>query len=210
MDSKTNYIKRSYYITYTALLITAILTFIESIRNENHKIRTIMNLLTIGSIVAAFFYIQFINNNENDKQINLTRYTDWMITSPIMLLVLCLVMVYNTNNTLSTPIFLLILIINYCMLGSAYAGELNVIPKIYGTLWRWILFILLYSVIYYNFLHKNYNRDNSFIFSAFVVLSGLYGIIYNNTEENRIIGYNILDLLSKSFIGIFLWIYLSK
>ena len=99
-------------------------------RNKDAKIRHILNLETCISVVAAFFYSQFITklkSNEdkelNYRQINVTRYTDWMITTPIMLLVLCLVFAYNNKSTLSALTFLIILVLNYLMLGYGYAGE---------------------------------------------------------------------------------------
>ena len=93
------------------------------------------------------------NKEINYKQINFTRYTDWMITTPIMLLVLCLVFVYNSGGNLTAWFFLLVLILNYLMLGAGYAGELNVIPKRYfGLIWGFVFFFLLLEV--YKFLHN--------------------------------------------------------
>jgi bacteriorhodopsin len=219
INKKDNAVKVSFYVTYTFLLITATITFIEAMRNKDAKIRHILNLVTCISIAAAFFYTQFIEKIKTQtvantdliyKEINLTRYTDWMITTPIMLLVLCLVFIYNSGGNLKAWVFLLILILNYCMLGSRYAGELNVIPKNHGKAWGMMFFILLYVLIYYKFLHNNYNRDNQLIFGAFVVFWAFYIILYDRSEETKNIGYNVLDLFSKCFVGIFLWAYLAK
>jgi bacteriorhodopsin len=218
-NKEDNTVKVSFYITYSFLLTTATITFIEAMRNKDPKIRHILNLETCISVVASFFYTQFIdkikNTNEknkslNYKEINFTRYTDWMITTPIMLLVLCLVFVYNLNTQLSGLVFLIILILNFMMLGSGYAGELNVISKREGLLWGFVFFFMLYGFIYYKFLHKNYNRDNQMIFWAFVIFWTIYGLIYESDDKTKNIGYNILDLFSKCFVGIFFWAYLSK
>jgi bacteriorhodopsin len=218
-NKQDNAVKVSFYITYSFLLTTATITFIEAMRNKDSKIRHILNLETCISIVAAFFYGQFMEKlktmNEEDKeinykQINFTRYTDWMITTPIMLLVLCLVFVYNSGGNLTAWFFLLVLILNYLMLGAGYAGELNVIPKRYGLIWGFVFFFLLYGVIYMKFLHNNYNRDNSMIFWAFVIFWTIYGVIYESDEVTKNIGYNVLDLFSKCFVGIFFWAYLAN
>ena len=42
----------------------------------------------------------------NYKELNVMRYTDWMITTPIMLLVLCLVFGYNNKNCNECKLFL--------------------------------------------------------------------------------------------------------
>ena len=116
--NKDRMVKLTFYITYAFLITTATVTFIEAIRTKDAKIRHILNLETCISIVASFFYTQFMKKMEdfkdkelNYKEINITRYTDWMITTPIMLLVLCLVFAYNnktkqtgTKNLFSFPI----------------------------------------------------------------------------------------------------------
>ena len=218
-NSIHNSVNISFYITYSFLLTTATITFIEAMRNKEPKIRHILNLETCISIVAAFFYTQFIDkikkiNEQNKeikyKEINSTRYTDWMITTPIMLLVLCLVFNYNSKTQLSAILFFLILILNYLMIGCGYAGELNIISKTEGLIWGFIFFILLYGLLYYKFLYKKYNRDNQIIFWVFLIFWSMYGVIYKANEIIKNIGYNYLDLFSKCFVGIFFWAYLAK
>ena len=96
------------------------------------------------------------------------------------------------------------------MLGSGYAGELNVISKREGLIWGFVFFFALYGLIYYKFLHSKYNRDNQMIFWAFVIFWAIYGFIYESDDKTKNIGYNILDLFSKCFVGIFFWAYLAK
>jgi len=219
INKSDNAVKVSFYVTYSFLLTTATITFIEAMRNKDSKIRHILNLETCISIVAAFFYTQFIkkiketneeNKEMNYREINFTRYTDWMITTPIMLLVLCLVFAYNSNTQLTAVMYLIILILNYLMLGSGYAGELNVISKNEGLVWGFVFFFALYGLIYYKFLYKNYNRDNQMIFWAFVIFWSIYGVVYRANEKIKNISYNYLDLFSKCFVGIFFWAYLAK
>ena len=147
--------------------------------------------------------------NIDFKQINVTRYTDWAITTPIMLLVLCLVLGYNNKSTVKASFFLLILIVNYLMLVFGYLGEINYLNKRLAQLGGFIFFFLLYALIYFSFLHNNYKFDNSIIFWAFVVFWAIYGILYDLDEESKNIGFNILDLFSKCFVGIFFWAYLT-
>ena len=90
----------SFYITYAFLVTTGTITFIESLRTNIVPMRHILNLETCISIVAAFFYGNFITKLKDKKddvddetlqnEINDNRYVDWMITTPIMLLVLIL------------------------------------------------------------------------------------------------------------------------
>ena len=145
---KERLVRNTFYITYAFLITTGTVTFIEAMRTKDSKIRHILNLETVISIVAGYFYSVFmrkINNKELDyKEINLTRYIDWAITTPVMLLVLCLVFVYNNKTKLTVGFFFLILIINYIMLGSGYLGETKVINKKLGWTIGSIAFIVLY------------------------------------------------------------------
>ena len=103
------------------------------------KVRHILNLETCISVVAAFFYSQFMERIKKSgdsidyKKINVNRYTDWAITTPIMLLVLVLAILYNKGGSLNFFDFLLILAFNYLMLGAGYLGEIGVISKKKGV-----------------------------------------------------------------------------
>ena len=74
INKSDNAVKVSFYVTYSFLLTTATITFIEAMRNKDSKIRHILNLETCISIVAAFFYTQFIKKiketNEENKEMN--------------------------------------------------------------------------------------------------------------------------------------------
>ena len=114
----------SFYITYAFLMTTATVTFIESMTTSDNKARNILNLETCISIVAAFFYGVFMKKinqkNINYKEINVNRYVDWSITTPIMLLVLILAFTYNTGQSVALSSFLIILALNYGMLLSGF------------------------------------------------------------------------------------------
>tara|TARA_Y100000389_G_C17455662_1_gene517975 strand:- start:1897 stop:2574 length:678 start_codon:yes stop_codon:yes gene_type:complete len=215
-NKKDKLVQYTFYLTYAFLLTTGTITFIESMRTNIPKIRHILNLETCISVVAAFFYSQFMKrleqggDNINYKQINETRYTDWAITTPIMLLVLVLAILYNTGGSLNFFDFLIILLFNYVMLASGYLGEIGKITKRQGVIIGFIGFVLLYGFIYAKYMTGKYIFDNQMIFWAFVILWAIYGLIYEADEEKRNVGYNILDLFSKCFVGIFFWAYFTK
>ena len=49
-----------------------------------------------------------------------------------------------------------------------------------------------------------------FSFGAFVSLWALYGVAYWMEERRKNVAYNVLDLFSKCFVGIFFWAYFTK
>ena len=194
-----------------------------------------MNLETCISIVAGYFYALFVekynklekeinelNDNENIEKeiinkenkfyetINDTRYTDWSISTPIMLLVLCMVLGFENKLNTNFLNVLYILILNYAMLGSGYIGELGIISKIPATILGFIFFSAMYAFIWFIYMKKSRTFNSTIIYYSFLILWAFYGVFYNMNSINKIIGYNILDLLSKAFIGIFFWLYLTK
>ena len=219
-DNHDYFVKVTFYITYVFLLTTATVTFIEAMRTSDSKVRHILNLETCISVVAAFFYSKFIAEIEDKetnklpldyKSITLQRYTDWMITTPIMLLVLCLAFVYNTKQSLNFFTFLIILLLNYAMLISGFAGETGIIQNTNLTQFvGFFFFAILFGFLYVKFLSKKNNFDNKIIYFSFLILWSFYGLFYNMDHEFRNIGYNVLDLLAKCFVGIFFWAYFTK
>ena len=213
-DIKEKNVKTTFYITYVFLLTTATITFIEAMRTSNAKIRNILNLETCISVVAAYFYGLFVEKIKDKpidyKNINTTRFTDWAITTPIMLLVLLLAFLYNSGGRLSFWTFCIILALNYIMLGSGYLGEIGVFSRIPSMIVGFTAFFGMYGYIYKTFLHKKYKFDNSILFWTFAILWSCYGILYMADEQTKNIGYNILDLFAKCFVGIFFWAYFTK
>ncbi len=213
MNSITNdeLISNTFYITYAFLMTTATITFIEAIRTKNPKIRNILNLETCISVVAAFYYGQFVDDLQegvNYEKINLTRYVDWSITTPIMLLVLVLALLFNNKKgPMKFSNFLIILFFNYVMLGFGYAGEIGMLDKTLANVLGFGGFAGLYYFIYDKYIKNYNNKDNNLLFISFLVLWAMYGVFYMLDDVTRNVGYNVLDLLSKCFVGIFFWAY---
>ena len=215
-------VKSSFYITYVFLITTGTICFIEALRNPIPEIRHIMNLETCISIVAGYFYSQFVqkinkyeeNTQSNDeelyKTINDTRYTDWAISTPLMLLVLCMVLGYENNLTVHFSNIVYILILNFLMLGSGYIGEINMLPKVLANIVGFIFFFAMYALIWKTYMNNSKTLNSKVIFYIFLILWAFYGLFYNMDTFTKIVGYNILDLLSKAFVGIFFWLYLTK
>lgn len=223
-------VKSSFYFTYIFLITTGTICFIEALRNSDPKIRHIMNLETCISVVAGYFYAIFVEkiskSNENDKsennkrenlkeelrlkEINDTRYTDWAISTPLMLLVLCLVLGMENKHVVKFWIFMLILLFNYLMLGAGYLGEKGLLPKTLANIIGFIFFGAMYGTIWKNFMFSKKSLQSIIIYSLFVGLWAIYGVFYQMNTLSKIFGYNILDLISKAFVGIFFWLYLTK
>jgi bacteriorhodopsin len=197
----------TFHLTYVLLLTTATITIIEALRTKTPTVRHILNLETCISIVAGYFYSVFLEKIKGPytfPELNKIRFLDWAITTPMMLLALCLALVYNVGQSLSLSLILTIVTLNYIMLAVGYLGEINYLPRLQASVIGFIPFLIMFWLIYS--LVGNSFANKVIVGSYFVVWS-MYGIVYLFEEEAKQISVNILDLIAKCFIGIGLWAY---
>jgi bacteriorhodopsin len=218
-DDKTKYVKMTFNSTYVLLMTTGTITFIEALRTEIPEVRHIMNIETVISIIAAYFYSVFIQEvkDSEDKnlpldfaKINRIRYNDWMITTPFMILGLCLALSYNSGIKLDLTTFITLIILDIGMIGLGYLGEIGIIDRKKAYITSFICLFLLFGLIAYKFLRTKYNLANIVVFLAFFIIWSIYGLVNDLDEKTKNVIFNHLDSLAKCFIGIFFWAYFTK
>ena len=227
-----NLVLSSFYFTYVFLLTTGVITFIEALRTPIPAVRHIMNIETCISVIACYFYGLFVveiknsqvqqreksaENNDNStdvipiEKINNMRYTDWFITTPFMLLALCMVLGYENKIPVKIYPLLLTLAFNFAMLLFGYLGEIRLLTKNLASVIGFVFFFLTYGVIWKIFMTgSKITSQSKYIFWVFLGVWSLYGVFYHTKETTKMFGYNILDLIAKAFIGLFFWLYLTK
>ena len=95
-----------------------------------------------------------------------------------------------------------ILLLNWLMLLFGYLGEISLLPVLLGVSLGFIPFLIYYYIIY-----KKYailSKDGLKLFFYFFIVWSLYGIVAILPYKIKNICYNILDLFSKNFFGLFL------
>lgn len=214
-----HYVKFSFMITYVLLLTTGVITFIEALRTNNPQVRHILNLETAISVIAGYFYSTFVTQidkfTEQKKNIDWadltqTRYVDWSITTPLMLLTLCVVLGMNTKVKLHFPTFVIIVVLNYFMLFLGYLGETQILTRTSGMIFGFIPFFAMFYLIYRVFVLPKPLLANYILFGIYFIVWSMYGLVYMLSEEWKNITTNILDFIAKSFVGIGLWAYYTK
>lgn len=209
----TEIVKNSFYVSYSFLITTGTICLIEALRTDDPKIRHIMNVETCISVIAAIFYgkfIEMIKDKDIDyEKLNLVRYTDWFLSTPLMLLGLGLVMTYNLKTELKFKQFLIMILLNFGMLLFGYLGEIKKINKQFALTGGFILFAFLFYYIYAQFIKNKKNTQNFFIYMIFLIIWSIYGMIYMQTHELKNIIFNILDTIAKCIVGIGFWAYFA-
>lgn len=213
-------VKGTFSITYILLLTTGVIIFIEALRNGTATFTShIMNLEVAISIVAGYFYSKFMtliedaeekNTHLNWDKINLHRYIDWSITTPIMLLVLCMFLANNVKRGIHVVTYLTIVVLNYIMLAFGYLGEVNIITRMNGLIGGFTAFFLMFAIIYVKFVMPKWSVANNVFFGVYIVVWSLYGVVYLFDTELKNVFQNILDLISKCFVGLSLWAYYTN
>jgi bacteriorhodopsin len=224
-DKKTEpavhyYVKFSFVVTYILLLTTATITFVEAMRTQIPSVRHVLNLETCISIVAGYFYSVFISQIEKANErgvgpmdwsdITKTRYIDWAITTPMMLLALCLVLGQNSKRSIHLVTILSIIGLNYIMLYTGYAGEEKWLDRFTAMILGFVAFFAMFWIIFRSFVKPLYSFANYALFGVYLVVWSLYGIVYMFSESYKNIAMNILDFTAKCFIGLGLWAYYTK
>ena len=214
-----NRVKYSFTITYILLISVATVTAIESLRTKVLYERHILNLITCVTLVSAYFYSIFLEKiaNSEEKQINVdwikisqNRYLDWSISTPLLLLILCIFLTSKTNNSVNLASFGIITLLNYFMFYMYYSGETGDINKNIGFAFGILAFFSLFYTIYNLYVKNNQSTGNITLYVSFLIIWLFYGVSYLLDEEYKNLLNNILDLISKFFIGFGLWMYYSK
>ena len=89
------------------------------------------------------------------------------------------------------------------MLLCGFLGEAGVIDKRIGITLGFIFFYLSFDLIYKEYAKKSILGKKLFTF--LLVVWGLYGVAAMTDIKTKNISYNILDIISKNFYGLFIY-----
>ena len=205
-----NLLNNSFMTTYIVLFGYTAITLIEALRTPCINTRHIMNIETTVSLVAGIVYGTFLDKMKQPhfklEEIVPTRYMDWMITTPLILL--AIVLFYNTKlNSVDYKCYGIIVILNWLMLLFGYLGECKMISSTKGLLLGFLFYAAMLLYMYMYIIPKGCSLA---VFIIFAVIWTGYGIAYMLEEEEKNIAYNILDIISKALFGVVLWMYFGK
>jgi len=191
-------------------------------------IKQILGLELAVQAVEGAFYAWLYYNIDRVKNITPKRYADWALTTPTMLVTLVAYIIYlnsdkgegKGDDSLSLLQILRenaapiahILVLNWLMLLFGYLGEVGIIPLVAGVAIGFLPFIAYFYIMYERFIHNATNATNATnagstsmkIYAYFLVFWSLYGIVAVLPYALKNTIYNVLDLFSKNFFGLFL------
>jgi hypothetical protein len=197
---------------FTVLIDTFALSL--SVPPSLYNIKILLWIEYIVNFIEGTFYVWMIYNFSKIKNITITRYYDWVISTPIMLFTYSMYLLHtryveeNKNIHLFTSIYyerytlMTIIFLNWTMLFFGYMSELGKINVITSTFLGFIPFFFMFYIIYENYAKYTEIGINTFLYV--VIVWGLYGVSALMKYEIKNIMYNILDLFSKNFFALYL------
>jgi len=208
-------VKNSIYLSLVVQIITTLISldgFSIKIQPKDNILRDILGIEAFVQVVEAFFYIWVILALHDTKLMTPRRYLDWMITTPIMLITTIMFMKYNENKNRSFTItefiqthkedVIQLFIYNGLMLLFGYLAETNVIPKHIGIAIGFFFFFQTFKIIYKYAEKTDVGKK---LFNFLTIVWALYGVAAMLPMKQKNICYNMLDIISKNFYGLYIY-----
>lgn len=193
--------------------IIELLTLFIKVSPKLILLQQMMLLEVIVQCIEGSFYIYWFYNFKKIANITPSRYADWVITTPTMLVNLICYYIFLQNKNLNFmeiwnkewKTIIPILCLNWLMLLFGYLGEIKVLPVLISVTLGFIPFLMYFYMIY-----KKYVSTHSSLFYYFFIFWSLYGIAATLPYNMKNNWYNILDLFAKNFFGIYLTYLITR
>jgi len=221
---KDKLVGKTIYLSLFAQLLTTIVS-LDGLNYDlsaaDEILRHILILEAFVQFIEAFFYIWVIYALKDLNLMTSRRYIDWFITTPTMLVSTIIFMEYlrkkeKNENILNIYDFLndhmnniiKIFSYNFLMLLFGLLGELNIIDKKIAVPIGFIFFYLSFKLIYDDY--AKYTEGGKQLFGFLVSVWSLYGVAAMMPLVMKNTSYNLLDIVSKNFYGLFIYYYITK
>jgi bacteriorhodopsin len=174
-------------------------------------VKSLLWLELLVQLIEGSFYVWLVMNFAKIDNITPFRYYDWALTTPTMLFTYCMYLYYERTKDQesfytivekNTPTLVPIFILNTLMLLFGYLSEMGRLSVKIGTGLGFLPFFAMFYLIYENYAKFTVVGQTTFVY--FMSVWGLYGVAALLSYNYKNAFYNILDLFSKNFFGIFL------
>jgi bacteriorhodopsin len=180
------------------------------VESADELLKDLLKVELFVQVVEFMFYSWLVFSFTKSRNITPFRYLDWAITTPLMLITLSAYLNHDGSKTRlgdflskNKHSLVTIVLLNAAMLLFGLIGELGFLNKYLSTALGFIPFAINFKYIKDTFLHTSDLTKNA-VFYWFVVIWGMYGVFAVMPYTLKNTGYNILDLFSKNFFGLFL------
>ena len=188
---------------------------------EDNILKHILILEAFVQFVEAGFYIWVIYALKDLNVMTSRRYIDWFITTPTMLVSTIIFMEYLRKKESNEDIvdfwgflsdhkdnIIRLVSYNFLMLFFGLLGELKIIDNKQAVVIGSVFFVLAFKLIYDEYASKTDGGMKLFTFLVSVwslyAVAAVLPVVPKNTM------YNLLDIVSKNFYGLFIYYYITQ
>ena len=213
-------VEKTIYISLAVQILTTLVSFDGiniNLKEKDNVLKDVLKLELVVQLIEAAFYIWVIYALKNLNKMTSRRYIDWVITTPTMLLSTIIFMKYqeykenNSEKIITFNDFLKdnkdniikIVVYNGLMLLFGYLGETGKISKNLSIGIGFIFFGLSFKLIYDEYGSKSLLGKKLFYF--LLIVWSMYGVSATFDVVSKNISYNLLDIVSKNFYGLFIY-----
>jgi bacteriorhodopsin len=216
-DADDLVIRTARYSLATQVVFTAILaaTLFLPFDAADAAVFQISLLESIAQIVEFAYYLIAIYVFSGIR--TWTRYIDWVISTPLMLTSTAAFLVYlREDDAALADVFLgsnllpmmIILALNWTMLLCGFLSEVGATPYRAALLLLGMLAFLAQFLVLYDSFVRGSGALGFALFMFVYLVWGLYGVVATlPSYSQKNIAYNALDIVSKNFYGLFLFVY---
>ena len=187
-----------------------------SLPDKDLILKDILILELIVQIIEFCFYYFVIQKLHQDDMAK-SRYYDWVITTPIMLVTTFSYLLYEEQlekNPNGKPIRLSdvlkihaesitqIIISNFAMLSIGYLYEIGQVSSKVAFVYGFIFLLNTFNIIYKHAGCKS--KKGKYIFSFMFLLWSIYGVAFILPTGIKNSVFNITDLFSKNFFQVYI------
>ena len=210
----TDLVKKSVYFSLFVQITTGIIQLYGiflRLPKEHEILKSILATETIVQFIEAVFYFWLAYGLYKMKNVTSVRYFDWVITTPMMLLATIIYFKYLESSKIFTfyeflennqTNILKIFGYNWLMLLFGYLGETKKIPLSMGVIVGFVFFALSFYKMYSEYVTTPKALQ---LFNFLLIVWSLYGVAAIMSVNVKNFMYNILDLISKNFYGLFIF-----
>jgi hypothetical protein len=198
-------------VTYYSLIVAFIISLLLVMKKIDNKLLNITRILAFMLAASGFFYQKHMdymknNNNPDYKYLNQTRYNDYFVTYPMILLILYLILCHRTKKSINNLTVIGIFLVNMFIVFASYLNKTEKMTKNMSVFWQVILFFVLLGLYYKQFGFNTKDKVVLFTYLYLIIVGKLQilGRIIFKTDEGKSNYLNFIDLLSKSVMGIVL------
>lgn len=206
------------WVTMIANLVGVLLP----VKPADAIVQHVLYIETFVQTIQLGFYSWFKDHIvASPAQITPLRYYDWVITTPLMLFTTIAFYAYNNQTepekdakplTLwgfiqdNLPTIVTIFLLNLLMLLFGYLAEIGVLGLVSSTIGGFLALAGSFYTMWVNFVRDH--PQNNLLFYFMLSIWSLYGVAALWTPSWKNVSYNILDVFSKNFYGVFLTYFL--